>query len=96
MTARRNGCYNGQRGAALAAHTYPVQDGWVDIVDGDLVDLPTRLPVIRQQAHVMTTDCQYSIRTTDDPGCVGCKWKHAALPETVINQVSDAPAIFLR
>ena len=71
MPAHKHGCYNR---APLEGRTYPVQNGW------RYVSRPgqgsTRDPVIQHVPHVMTTDCQYSQRTTDDPSCTGCirKW----------------------
>lgn len=69
--AHKNGCHNR---LPLGSRTYPVQDGWsYDVTFGAT---ESRLPVIRQQDHVMSTDCQYSQLTTNDPGCNGCirKW----------------------
>lgn len=78
MTPPRNGCYDGQRGDALAAHTYPAQDGWIEQPLGSAETaqgVTTRIPRIVQVPHVMTTECQYSIHTRADPKCEGCKRK---------------------
>lgn len=71
MPAHKNGCFDR---SSLEGREYPVQDGWKyqPLTAAD----QTRIPVIKPQAHTMTTDCQYSQRTKDDPGCMGCirKW----------------------
>jgi hypothetical protein len=80
MLQRLNGCHNGQRGAALAAHTYPAQAGWIDLaLPGKWAKegAATRTPIVVAIPHVMTTDCQYSKgpEARHDPACKGCKWK---------------------
>lgn len=44
------------------------QDGWTITGARKTKEIP----------HVMTTACQYSRDTTDDPRCAGCRWKAAA------------------
>ncbi len=71
MPARKHGCFNR---APLEGRSYPVQDGWV--YQPMTATETTRAAVIKRVPHVMTTDCQYSQHTTDDPGCTDCirKW----------------------
>lgn len=66
----KNGCYDR---APLEGAAIPVQDGWTYAKRPDGTD--SREPVIKRDPHRMTTDCQYSIMTTADPACTGCKWK---------------------
>ena len=72
MPPSKNGCHNR---TPFFGRTYPVQAGWDYTVGQD--GTPTRTPIIEQHANLMEPDCQYSIRTTDDPGCDGCKWRAA-------------------
>lgn len=62
-----NGCNNTPR--PTTETTYPVQDGW------RYIDTPAgveRMPVIKMQAHVMTTPCQYD-KSHVDLRCGNCQ-----------------------
>lgn len=73
MQPSKNGCHNRP---PLGERTHPVQTGWVMVQDDD-IGILTRSPImVNQASDRMTTDCQYSRSTRDDPGCAGCKWKY--------------------
>lgn len=77
-----NACHN----RAPFADSYPAQDGWfstgLQTPDGRE---HTRLPIIVAVPHVMTKDCQYSIRTPD-PKCTGCRWNQQEKQPQVCNE----------
>lgn len=64
-----NGCHNRKP----FQKSYEGQFGWtpVEQVHG----MRVRVPVVERVPHRMTTACQYSLLTRDDPGCVGCTRK---------------------
>lgn len=61
------GCFNRPRPDTTTS--YLAQDGWEP---GKGAAWLTRVPVLVDVYHAMTTECQYS-KTTVDAGCIGCK-----------------------
>lgn len=69
MTSPVNGCHNKPRPVSGAV-THFAQDGYGEAISEGwgYFSRPARYVEIR---HVMTTDCQYTLRTPD-PRCAGC------------------------
>ena len=65
----KNGCYDLPRPVAGAV-THIAQNGW-GATYYDREGNPMRGPVYVEIRHVMSADCQYTIRT-HDPRCGGC------------------------
>ncbi len=65
----RYGCHNRPR--PTPESSYQGQAGWRDAIDHDSAS-PTRLPIMVDIKHMMTTTCQYDKRTTDQ-ACAGCQ-----------------------
>lgn len=72
---RLNGCHNRPR--PTAATSYQAQAGWEyrNVLCAEPYeaprDEPTRIPVLVDIPHVMSTECRYDASATDQ-GCVAC------------------------
>lgn len=77
------GCKNMPRPDATTS--YPAQDGWAN---GRGTPWFSRMPVIVDVYHAMTSDCQYS-KTTVDAGCVGCRHNQQVQNENTISPLPD-------
>jgi hypothetical protein len=65
------GCHNRPRPVA-GGSPYMAQEGWRDEPDATRHEpYPTRLPVMKEIRHVMSTDCMFDASATD-PRCAGC------------------------
>lgn len=68
-----HGCHN--KPGPTRSTTYLAQDGYEPAVSQGNGNY-TRTPRYVLVPHVMTTECQYTRGTPDDPRCKGCTHRH--------------------
>lgn len=83
-------CHNKPR-PVDGAVTHRGQDGWRDTIDHDNV-MPTRIPVMVDIRHTMSTDCRYDASTTD-ARCAGCEHVKAPAPAPALDAYDSAMAV---